>query len=121
MKNILSAVAAIILAGCASSPQKSCYSKSQLFERIGKAIDGGKTQVVWKAGKTLGWKLNGVKEDAPIRRHGFKDQDLLARVCGLSIDEFAVTKEEICCSPGNTSGVALTFTRPDGSSYEVTA
>jgi hypothetical protein len=120
MKRAVMGIAALALASCATAPTPTCQSKEKAFERIATAIDGGQTQVVWRAGETLGWKLTGVKETAPIRRAGFKDTDLLAKVCGLSIDQFVEAEDRVCCS-ANTKGVTLTFTRPDGSSYEVSA
>jgi hypothetical protein len=118
MNRIVTAVAALTLTSCAVGPLPACQSKETIFEHIGAGLEGGKSQVLWQAGETLGWKFTGVKDTAPFRRAGYKDDDLLARVCGLSIDRFAKAEGEICCSPDN-GRVTFTFTRPDGSSYEV--
>jgi hypothetical protein len=120
MKRTVMGIAAFVLASCATDPTPTCRSKEKAFESIAAAIDGGRTQVVWRAGETLGWKLTGVKENAPIRSAGFKDADLLAKVCGLSTDQFAKSEDQVCCG-ANAKGITLTFTRPDGSSYEVSA
>lgn len=114
---------ALLLAGCHTSEKPvtaslTCHSKDALFSLVSGAVGGEKIAgAAWRAGETVGWRLQHVDATAPIRKAGFEDTHLLSRVCGLSIDQFVKSPEPVCCN--HPHGAVFQFRRPDDTTYEV--
>jgi hypothetical protein len=114
MKSSTIIICALML-GCSSeAPPLACQTQDHVFAAIARSVDGGTSKVVWMAGETQGWAFSNVGANATIRRKGFVDGDLLARVCGLTIDEFINVQGDICCK-----GLVLSF-RGANRNYEIT-
>ena len=105
----------VLIAGCSSeTPSAACQANDKVLATIASSIDGGSSKVVWMAGETQGWAFTNVGANATIRKKGYADGDLLAQVCGLTIDEFVDAQGDICCK-----GLVLSF-RGANRNYDIT-